>query len=107
MENETELEEKIDRIGDEIGIEQALGQAAEEAAELSAALSKYRRKIEHVNKSPKTLKDCFDSVHEEMADVKVALLAAGFFFNHPYVKQIEKQKVDRWYKRVFGVEADV
>ena len=97
---------KIGKIGEEIGREQAVGQAAEEAAELSAALSKFRRKLESKNPTPKTLADCYACVIEEMADVEVALFAAGLRFSFPSVDDIEKQKVDRWYKRVFGGEVD-
>lgn len=97
---------KIARIGQRIGEYQTIGQAAEEAAKLSAALSKYRRKLEAKNPSPKSLQDCQDNVIEEMADTEVALLAAGFCFGFGGVKEIEIRKVDRWYKRVFGGDAD-
>ena len=94
----------LDRIETKIGMCQIIGQAAEEAAELSAALSKYRRKIEMENPTPKSNSDCYDSVLEEMADLEVALRAAGLYFEIPRVKSFEVGKIERWYKRVFGEE---
>lgn len=104
---ETDKRENLVKITRKIGTDQCLLQSIKETAELTAALAKLLRKHMLINPTPKTMVDCEKAVYEEVADVKNALTAAGIRLNDRLVKEIESQKVDRWYKRVFGVEADV
>lgn len=103
-------EEMLDAIHYEIGPEQAVSQAAEEASELSAALSKLRRKMDGVNPTPKSITDCMQAVAEEIADLKNALMAAGIYYadgDDEYgVRRMAEEKTKRWYRRVFGRDAE-
>lgn len=100
---------KIVWIAERVGQEKCLIQATEESAELAAALAKFTRCFSSpngYNPTPDSYGKCLDHIYEEMADTKVALSASKLFFSSPRVKEIERQKIDRWYKRVFGGDGD-
>lgn len=90
-------------ILDYLGEGEVLCQLAEEAAELGKAALKYRRACGHTdNPTPVTRKEAYRNLLEEIADVKVCLLALGLEAGCAAieVRRIAEQKMVRWHKRL-------
>ena len=79
-----------------------LAQVAEEAAELAQASMKLARIKAGDNPSSKTKEQAIEDLVEEIADVKNAIDALRLDDVLPSgaVEIVERQKLDRWYKRV-------
>ena len=97
-------------IIDQIGEPAFLVQLAEECSELSQAALKLARKMRDENPTPKTYKECRDSLQEEMADV---LLCIDQYMNEQesdftvWVYEIKKQKLERWKQRLNEMKSGV
>lgn len=89
----------VERIGEPAFLEQL----AEECSELSQAALKLARKMRDENPTPKTYKECIDSLQEEMADV---LLCIDEYMNEQesdfvvWTYEIKKRKLKRWKQRL-------
>ena len=89
-------------IFEELGVCEMLCGLAEEASELSQAALKFRRAIDGKNPTPKTLEECCENIHEEIADCELILELLGF--REPNMLQIQeeikKKKKARWISRL-------
>lgn len=87
---------KIATIRSTLSTKALLLQLSEECGELVAAISKYLRKKDTNNPTPKTMEEIVDNLFEEIADVKVALDVLGVSDDD----NLYNAKLDRWYKRL-------
>lgn len=101
------MRDLIDVIVDNLDEDELLCQLAEEASELSQAALKMRRARSQKNPTPKTTKECFDQLLEEMCDVRVCWNALGFnsAHNKTVMAEIEKNKILRWAERLENNDA--
>lgn len=92
----------IDVIVDNLDEDELLCQFAEEASELAQAALKLRRARNQKNPTPKTAKECYDQLLEEMCDVRVCWFALGLNSDHNLrrMAEIEEKKIMRWAKRL-------
>lgn len=97
----------IDVIADNLGEDELLCQLAEEASELAQAALKMRRARTQRNPTPKTTRECFDQILEEMCDVKVCWHALGYDSDHSKrrMAEIEEKKILRWVERLENNDA--
>ena len=79
-----------------------LAQLAEEAAELAQAALKLRRAIDGANPTPKSISECEDRLHEEIADIWLCIREAGFSDDEHLMIQgeIMSAKHERWLSRL-------
>ena len=84
--------------------EELLCQLAEECSELAKAALKLRRTYSNVNPTPVKRREAMDSLVEEIADVKLCLLVAGFEDVRTLIStnRIMSAKAERWAKRLEG-----
>lgn len=87
---------KIATIRSTLSTKALLLQLSEECGELVAAISKYLRKKDTNNPTPKTIEEIVDNLFEEIADVKVALDVLDVSDDD----NLYNAKLDRWYKRL-------
>lgn len=66
-----------DYITSKVPAEQIFSQLAEECSELAQASLKMARKLNGLNPTPKTLKECYSHLVEEIADVIIVLYILG------------------------------
>lgn len=90
-----EIREMLDKT-------EILAQLAEEAAELAQAALKLRRAIDGKNPTPKSISECENRLHEEIADVWLCIREAGLFDREHsmYQKGIVIAKRERWLSRL-------
>lgn len=88
------------RITDYLTDEQICIQLAEEAAELSAAAAKMARKLGGVNPTPKSEKECWDNLLEEMADVNVCIEELLDYVDLMGMRRTITRKRERWHERL-------
>lgn len=83
-----------------------LAQLAEEAAELGHAALKLRRTLGNQNPTPVTYEEALDNLHEEIADVKLALKALDLDSPNIHAKHtcIMMDKAKRWQNRLGSTE---
>ncbi len=99
----SQQKEQPETIVERIGEPAFLEQLAEECSELSQAALKLARKMRDENPTPKTYKECIDSLQEEMADV---LLCIDEYMNEQesdfvvWTYEIKKRKLKRWKQRL-------
>ena len=90
-----EIREMLDKT-------EILAQLAEEAAELAQAALKLRRAIDGANPTPKSISECEDRLHEEIADIWLCIREAGFSDDEHLMIQgeIMSAKHERWLSRL-------
>lgn len=91
-------------IADELGKEEILCQLSEECSELSQACLKYRRMTKGL--TPKTEKETFYNLLEELADVLLIIEQVIYLFSDEVdmegsVADIQAYKTNRWWRRTF------
>lgn len=101
------MRDLIDVIVDNLDEDEILCQLAEEASELAQAALKLRRAHGQKNPTPKTTRECFDQLLEEMCDVRVCWHALGFdsAHNKSRMAEIEQNKILRWAERLENNDA--
>lgn len=93
-------------ISSNLSREDILCQFAEEAAELAQAALKLRRAITGTNPTPKSIKDAWNDLLEEIADVSVAEKACILSITNEedkvnaLIRHLSMDKVKRWHQRV-------
>ena len=96
-------------ISSNLSREDILCQLAEESAELSQAALKLRRAITGTNPTPKSIKDAWNDLLEEIADVSVAEKACILSITNEedkedkvnaFIRHLSMDKVKRWHQRV-------
>lgn len=92
----------IEYIRKTIPTKELLAQLAEEAAELGHAALKVRRTLDNTNPTPVTSEEAFESLHEEIADIKLVLKALGLDTPNTRSRHtcIMQGKVRRWCDRL-------
>lgn len=97
--DEEQKESDYNKILNKIGIAACMEQGAEECAELAQALMKAARIIRNENPTPVKMQDALAKIKEETADVLncIHVMEIDFDLN---TKEIEKNKIDRWMKRL-------
>ena len=96
----------LEFIRDRVPREELLAQLAEEAAELGHAALKLRRVYSGTNPTPVKHSDAFNSLLEEIADVRLLLVVLGLgpgAHRNEFVK-IMDAKLDRWVARLRAAE---
>lgn len=85
-----------------------LCQLAEEASELSQAALKLRRAYDGTNPTPKSERECFEQLIEEMCDVCVCCTALGLDTreNRRRMAEIMQEKIMRWAARLEEEDAE-
>ena len=98
----------IDVIVENLDEDEILCQLAEEASELAQAALKLRRAHSQKNPTPKTTRECFDQLLEEMCDVRLCWYALRFdtAHNKSRMVEIEKNKILRWAERLENNNAE-
>lgn len=95
------------KVSDYLSESDILLQLAEEAAELSAAAAKLARKLDGRNPTPKSEKDCWGALFEELADVDVCLAQIDPSEESiALIESIFDIKGKRWLKRLEQRSAD-
>ena len=91
-----------------LGETELLCQLAEEACELSQAALKLRRAIDGTNPTPKSERECFEQLLEEMCDVCVCCTALGLDTreNRRHMAEIMQAKILRWAARLEDEDAE-
>lgn len=84
----------------QLGSDEILTQLAEEAAELAQAALKYRRAVTQWNPTPVDPWDAEENLNEEIADVMLCLLAAGFDVDAWAWESRAVEKLHRWAERL-------
>lgn len=99
MENE---KSSLDVVMEHLDQDEILAQLAEEASELAQAALKLRRAYNRINPTPVTVKQAFESVLEELADVYNCITALGFdrVIYMMEVVRIKREKMERWAERL-------
>ena len=92
--------ESIEYIRTKLDENELLCQLAEESAELSKAASKLSRVIRGKNPTPVTHEEALDNVFEELADVRVCMIALGYNKYDLDIAMRMPDKVDRWVERL-------
>ena len=90
----------IEFIAQKLSTEDILCQLAEEASELSQAALKLRRAITRTNLTPISYDKAYDSLIEEIADVKTAVMAFTLGDADDDIAMIAKEKSERWAGRL-------
>ena len=93
----------IEYIASKLSREDILCQLAEEAAELAQAALKLRRAITGTNPTPISYEKAYDSLIEEIADVKVSVMALTLGDADDDIAMIAKEKSKRWAERLRSV----
>lgn len=93
-------EQRVEYIRSKQDENELLCQLAEEAAELSKAASKLARVIRGKNPTPVTHKEAFDNVLEELADVRVCMMALGYDRYDYSILMLMPDKIKRWVERL-------
>lgn len=96
------IEQYLDYIQQHLTAEELLAQLAEECAELSQAALKLIRARTGRNQTPKTVRECVESLAEEMADVSICacLVMDACCVDRAQTETILEQKAERWAKRL-------
>lgn len=90
-----------DRIIEILPEAELLAALAEECSELAQAALKLRRFLDGTNWTPKTKRECIDSMWEEIGDVLACLVAVGFLTEEQPVRDfLSQKKADRWLARL-------
>ena len=90
----------IEYIASKLSREDILCQLAEEAAELAQAALKLHRVITGTNPTPISYDKAYDSLIEEIADVKTAVMAFTLGDADDDIAMIAKEKSARWAGRL-------
>lgn len=98
----------IDVIVGHLDKGELLCQLAEESAELSQAALKLRRAYDGTNPTPKSERECFEQLLEEMCDVCVCCTALGLDTreNRHRMAEIAQAKILRWAARLEEEDAE-
>lgn len=98
-------DDAISYIQKQVPQEELLAQLAEECNELAKAALKLRRTYSNVNPTPVKRREAYNSLLEEIADVKLCLLVAGFEDVNVLIKcnRTMSEKAERWQQRLKDV----
>ena len=96
----------LDEIRERITQSEVLAQLAEEASELAHAALKLRRAYDGKNPTPVTIKEAYDCLIEEFADIKACADVLGFNRRSKICKieKTEGDKLTRWATRLMESE---
>lgn len=96
----------LDEIRERITQSEVLAQLAEEASELAHAALKLRRAYDGKNPTPVTIKEAYDCLIEEFADIKACADVLGFNRHCEMCKieNTEGDKLTRWATRLMEQE---
>jgi NTP pyrophosphatase (non-canonical NTP hydrolase) len=97
----------IEYIREQLPHEELLCQLAEEAAELSQAALKLRRVYDGSNPTPVSLIDALESVHEEIADVRLCLRVLGYELDTQTAQTMMDAKLERWARRLKATRLEI
>lgn len=81
-------------------LNQNLNQLAEECCELGQAALKIQRAMGDGQYCAKSFDECFDDLHEEMADVLVCYEVLTSYADKNRIEQIAESKLNRWCNRI-------
>ena len=93
----------MDKISDYLSTSDLLCQLAEECSELAQAALKLKRATEGTNPTPKSERECWKSLEEEIADVDLVIgefLSAGHGLCVERLLDIKSEKRKRWIRRL-------
>lgn len=98
------MDKDMSTVRHKLGQDEILAQLGEEAAELAQAALKMRRAYSTVNPTPVSPWKAYENLLEELADVKVCLMALGVDTRnmHQRIDDIAEQKMTRWATRLRG-----
>lgn len=99
--------ERMKYIRSKLDENELLCQLAEEAAELSKAASKLARIIRGKNPTPVTHIEALDNVFEELADVRVCMIALGYHQHDFSIALRTPDKINRWVERLQKMDGAV
>ena len=98
--------ERMEYIRSKLDENELLCQLAEEAAELSKAASKLARIVRGKNPTPVTKQEALDNVFEELADVRVCMIALGYDKYDLDICLLMPDKIKRWVERLQKMGGD-
>ena len=97
--------EKFHVINAVLGAAALLEQLAEESTELAHAALKQARVERGENPTPITASEAFSNLFEEVADVRLCILALESMIGPMDTRGIEDEKLTRWVERIEATQA--
>lgn len=96
----------LDEIRERVSQSEVLAQLAEEASELAHAALKLRRAYDGRNPTPVSIREAYDCLLEEFADIKACADVLGFdrYSERRKIEDIEGDKLTRWATRLMESE---